>query len=724
MTVNPTTADQTSDHVVIRLRADLRSWLRGSGGQVFCLVEDPLQRRYYRVGQREWELACRLNGERTLAQILAMPTAEGTGVAWSPDEVVTLCRWLVDQQLAEVVGRGSAAGLAAPRSVRPSQRSRSWSWANPFFTRVPLGNPDSSLGILLPWTRPLFTRAAVAVWGLLCLSGLYQVLSHWERFASASQQVLAPQNWLCLIACWLGLKLLHETSHGLVCKHFGGSVTSAGVTFVLFSPMAFVDVTSSWQFRSKWQRMATSAAGIYSELFVAAIAAWIWSCSDPGVVQQVCHNLVLMSSISTILFNANPLMRFDGYYLLADALEIPNLYSLGQQWVRNVLRRWYLGLRGAPLVLPSGRAGIVQAYGLASAAWRWTVMISLIAMAAHMFAGAGIVLALSALCLWFALPAVRLIVYLYRGSAQEQPQRLRCAVVSLLTIGVLWGVARLPRPGGELAPAIVQYAPLEIVRTRGPGFVEGVFVEAGQQVRPGDRLLTLYHPETDVEIRDVGRSLEQAVVRARVWHQERDLGKYQVEIHNRETLEQRQRDLTERSGDRTPLAPIAGRVIGPHLHTLEGRYLEPGTPILAIGAEESKEIHVSLSQDQLSEFQKKLGECINVRVQGLPSVLTSVRLVKIQPQASTRIWDQALSASEGGPLAVRGAEVTNRETRQEFVQPRFTAILSCPAEVAAGLIAGQLAQVRLESAESIGQYVYRQASTWWDRQLQRAGASG
>ena len=111
------------------------------------------------------------------------------------------------------------------------------------------------------------------------------------------------------------MKAIHEFYHGLICKRHGGQVPVCGIALILFSPVAFVDVTSSWKFRSKWQRIYTAAGGMYAELFVASLTALLWANSDDGLLSQICHNVIVMASVSTLLFNGNFLMRFDGYYI-------------------------------------------------------------------------------------------------------------------------------------------------------------------------------------------------------------------------------------------------------------------------------------------------------------------------------------------------------------------------------------------------------------------------
>ena len=188
---------------------------------------------------------------------------------------------------------------------------------------------------------------------VVCLGAVGVLYVDWQRFSAGSAGILAPGNWWSLAAAWFVLKLGHEISHAAVCKKYGGTVREMGLIFILFAPVAYVDVTSCWRFSSKWHRIHTAAAGMYAELFLAALAVFGWS-AESAVVQHLLHNVVFMASLTTILFNANPLMRFDGYYLLTDLVDVPNLYSQGTQWVQSVAAGCSLEQHGPADWKPAG----------------------------------------------------------------------------------------------------------------------------------------------------------------------------------------------------------------------------------------------------------------------------------------------------------------------------------------------------------------------------------
>ena len=274
----------------------------------------------------EYTFLIQLDGRRSIAEAVGRAAARLGPQALSEHEALALCHWAMESQLAQPLGGEGTARIAAAAARHERQRVRAM--ANPLCVRIPLIDPDWLLSRIAGWCGWVFTWPALAVWIGMVGYALYLAGSGWARIESSAAVILDRDNWLRLAAAWVLLKVLHETAHGLACKRYGGTVGSAGITLLFFMPLAYVDVTSSWRFRSKWQRIATAAAGIYAELFVASIATIVWATSSPGILQTVALNIALTAGVSTLVFNANPLVRFDGYFILSDLLEIPNLYSL------------------------------------------------------------------------------------------------------------------------------------------------------------------------------------------------------------------------------------------------------------------------------------------------------------------------------------------------------------------------------------------------------------
>ena len=707
---------------LLRLRPDLRCSLHENDGSLHYAVEDLANGGFYRIGVREWELATRLDGSTPLADVVALLQEESDGAAMTMQEAEKMARSLLSAGLVVRVGADGemlSGDAKAPRGAKSPVK------LNPFFMRFPLIHPDRQLAAATPWCQWLLSWPFFALWILVVLGGGYCIATDWQRFAETAFIYLAPHTWIYLLVVWCFLKVVHEFFHGIVCKKFGGYVGSSGVALILFSPVAYVDVTSAWRFRSKWARIFTSAAGIYCELFIAGAAAIAWTNVEPGAASHLCHSIVLMASLTTLLFNANPLMRFDGYFILSDLLEIQNLYGSGQQVVKRWLRRCFLGLPGqGPVERNPVRRWIINVYGVAAAMWRILVCCSMILLATTLFKGAGVLIALLGVVSWFGIPCFRFAKSLFVGQGSSQPNLLRFTVTSALTCSIATIVLWLPWPGGVTAPAIVAYSPEEVVRAATEGFVEQVHVDAGQEVSQGQVLLTLRNHELTTEYAQAKLAVEQSEIRLRVLlHRQDERAAYQAETEQLSALKKQRDQLQARVDDLVVRAPNDGVVLGQRMHDLTDRFIEVGVPLVKIARENRKEIHVSIAEADFDVFSQYVGTKPRVRVRGRAGAVQAGQLAKVEPRATLALKNEALSGTYGGPLAVRDGQVASGDSdagspQLELMAPRFHGVITLPAEEAQRLRSGQLAKVRLfHASETIGRRTFRAVQLWIQQKL-------
>ncbi len=712
--------NSTKSPVFLRFRRDLHCSLQENNGKPFYLVEDPSSGNFYRVGVREWNLATYLDGCTTLPAAVGRLESEYDALAMSPLDAESAARRLLAMGLADIVGPD---GKDPRKHPPPAARARHW--GAPFFIRVPLFYPDRFLTAALPYSRWLTSWRFLIVGLAVIVTAVSCLAADWQRFTDSALVYLAPHTWAYLWLVWVLLKIVHEFFHGLFCKKYGGYVGAAGVALILFSPVAYTDVTSSWRFRSKWHRIFTSAAGIYAELLIAGIAAIVWSRFESGAVSQACHSIVLMASIMTILFNANPLMRFDGYYILSDLLEFQNLYAAGQQYVRGLLRSFFLGLpANSPSEQHRIRRGIVRSYGVATAIWRILVCLSLLLLASTLFHGAWLIVALLGVISWAALPICRFVKFLVVGQPGQKPNLARFAVTSVATGTFATGVLWLPWPGGVSAPAIVVYAPEEVVRTESSGFIEQVHVTTGQYVRENQLLVTLRNEELSAELADAVLATQRSVIRSRILlQQDGDLAKYQAELDELYTFQKRQSRLQSLVDGLVVRAPIDGYVLGRWRENLVGQFKQIGAPLMVIAHESQKEIQVSIPEAYIDVFSQNVGIVPHVRVPGRNGKVLAGPLTKVEPRASTDLQCAALGGNHGGPLAVREVRQADRERTVDgfsfqLVAPHFRGVISLPAEESMRLRAGQLAKVRIyDTEETLGRCTYRAMKSWIQRKL-------
>jgi putative peptide zinc metalloprotease protein len=669
-------------------------------------IEAPSKSRFYRVGYPEYVFLSLLDGQTTVAQAVTLSTrALGAG-ALSQPQALEVAQWLLQQGLAHVADDSAALWRTDKNSSKSLLHS-----LNPFWMKVPLGHPDGLLNRLLPLTGWLFSPLATMVGALVILLGIATVATQWNQFIDSAHLIFSPYNWLLMGLVWIGLKIVHELAHGLVCKRYGGEVRETGIIFILFAPAAFVDVTSSWRFTSKWQRIHVAAAGMYVELALAAVAAMAWTQVDSQLQRHLLYNTILMASISTLLFNANPLMRFDGYYILSDLLGVPNLATEGAQFIRRLAARLFLGRAVSSAELTGSHGWVIRIYGLAAWFWRFFVCASLLAAASVLLKGAGIALGVLGIVCWFGLPAVHIAQELYRQLYESPIRVLRAAAVAGVVTGTLLAIlVWCPWPAAVCAPIVVEYTDSSIVRCKADGFIDALHVRDGSRVAAGDLLLELRNDELQTEFLELQASVRQAEAKQREALRDHDAGQIQITSRNLQALHERFDEIRQQRAGLRIFAPVAGRVVARNLEIAIGKYVEEGTELMTVADEGRKELLVSVSHDRIDNVAPLLGQSVKFRTHSLS--LYEGKLTRLEPRASRQLPHPAFSATVGGSLPVRqSAEEDQAEI--QLVDPRFPGVIDVPSSVSSQLACGQRGYARFGiSQESIGQHLWIQVCRW------------
>ena len=387
----------------LRLKDGLRFSIQQGKHGCWYLVEDDARGKFFRIGATEFTFLSLLDGQTPLSSVMATTCSLLGAKALGEQEAVLLCKWLVDSGLANT--RSSTASVALREKQETRDEQMKIQKLNPVSIRIPLVDLDRFAETACRYLHWLVSWPIAAIWLATCVYGLLSLTISWDRIGNVD--VFSRNNFIWMIATWLILKLIHEFAHVLVCKKFGGKVCKGGILLLLLIPMPFVDVTSAWRFPNKYQRILTSAAGMLAEIFVAAIAAMVWANTTPGTVNFHAANIMVAASLHTLLFNANPLMRFDGYHILADWLELPNLGNHGHRYVSGVFNQWFFGKERKPLQYAGVHEQIIKLYGFAALIWKILLCIVLSFAAANLFNGIGLLVALLAGTLWLGIAGCR-----------------------------------------------------------------------------------------------------------------------------------------------------------------------------------------------------------------------------------------------------------------------------------------------------------------------------
>jgi putative peptide zinc metalloprotease protein len=660
----------------LRLRADLVFRPRRADGKLAYLIEHSDLERFFSIGRREHDLACCLNGKRTgrqaydaYLQNADRQSPEGVAktqvLTWQQAE--RFFQFLFAENLFESINSQPIRG----RRIADEKAFIQW---NPIGVRILLFNAD---WIAEKWSSTflfVFHSISMLIGGIFILWATLTASANLERMIHDSQVVTRPENWIWMSLFWIVLKAIHESGHALSCKQLGGKVGSAGVHFLLLFPLPFVDVTSSYRFSSKSQRILVASAGMYLELIVAAACVMIWSLDLNSTANWLTIQVIVMASLSTLIFNLNPLMRFDGYYILTDLIQKPNLATNGRQYQRNWLKEKIFGIQNRQHLRSYDSA--TKIYGWLATAWRLLIAISLLIAAANLFHGAGIILAGLAVITWYVVPLARFIRNIFSADTQDRPSYRRIAISTTLLVLILWGMSWTPWPFAARAPGIIDFANQQSIRITSDGFLARIYVSDGDAVEKGTPLISLVNKDLQLQLHSLKIDKEIAKLDLRHFQMENRRAERQSELKKLESLNEQIAIISRQLDELTIVAPMAGKVLTADLDGYLGAFIHQGTEVLKIVSESDLQATACVNETDLPSYQSALEQRVFIEAAGGKRFVAILQTVA--PTATRQIIHPSLSARNGGPLNVRSTQTNGRisppETvpiQSELVIPRF-----------------------------------------------------
>ncbi|MDZ4253869.1 MAG: efflux RND transporter periplasmic adaptor subunit [Sulfuritalea sp.] len=455
-----------------------------------------------------------MDGRRTLQDIWSIACDRLGDEVPTQDEVIKL---LSDLHRADVLQSDAPPDLQELQQRRIKHVRMRWKQylGNPLSLRFPLFDPDRMLNRLMPFVRPLLGWRGAVLWLAVVGWATILIAMHWtELSGDVIDRVFSVQNLLLIWFVFPLIKALHEFGHAIATKIDGGEVHEMGIMLLVLMPIPYVDASSATAFRDKRSRMLVGAAGMLLEIFIAALAVFAWVNLEPGIERAIAYDVILVAGISTLLFNANPLLRYDGYYILADWLEIPNLAQRSNEYLGYLVNRYLFGLEGGRSPTAArGEPGWFVSYAIGSFAYRMFMMVSIALLVASQFFFVGVVLALWAFATMLVIPAVKKLHYLFVGpqlDAHRQRALISSGVIALLVLAVF---AWLPAPSSTQAEGVF-WAPEEAqVRSTVDGFITRVVAKPGQQVSRGDVLIECEDPELAARTRVLQAQLDELEAR-------------------------------------------------------------------------------------------------------------------------------------------------------------------------------------------------------------------
>lgn len=676
---------------VAQLRPRLRPHLRVSRhryrGQAWYVVHDIATGRIHRFTPAAWLFIGQLDGGRSVDEVWQDLGATHDEDAPSQDEVIRLLSSLHQQDLIQYAGSPDVADLLERYNKQATQILRQ-NLTNPMSFRVPLWDPDRFLTATLPFVRPLTGWFGLLLWLALVIAGLTQALMEWDRLtADLAGQLLSTQNILITLVSYPLLKALHELAHGWLAKAHGGEVREMGIMFLVLFPVPYVDASSAAAFASKWHRASVAAGGIFIETAVAAIAVLIWAQAESGFTAAVAYNLVMIGGISTLVVNGNPLLKFDGYFVLCDLIEVPNLAQRATKYWGHLAERHAFGAKQLREEIATwGEKVWFVVYAPTAYVYRIVVMVGIAWYLAGSFFILGVLLAA-----WTVFQSLLKPVFKHLRHVIVAPKlrKVRRRAVGLTWGGlavVVLGLTLVPVPLHTDSEGVVWLPDEAHVRARTPGFMAEVNVARGAHVAQATPIARLIDPVIDSRLAALEARVEEFRRRLTI-AEVRDRTNAPVERLRLADAEAEVARERARRADLALLAPMDGRFEpAADPDTLQGRFFNEGDLLGYVLPERPDRLRVVVGQDDVSLVRDRL-RAVEVKLAGHFENTHSAQVLREVPAATGQLPSAALGQPAGGRWLVDPTDTARvRTLAQVFVYDLYLPETMSPAPYGARVL--------------------------------------
>lgn len=634
-------------------------------GEVWFIAHDAYGDQYFRFRPEAWDFISRLDGRVSVEEIWQACLDRDGDEAPGQAEVVQMLAQLYNSNLILSDVPADVSQLFKRLKKRKASEWKARLFGI-FFIRIPLWDPDVFLNRTINFVRPFLGIFGAILWTLVGLGGLGVVIANWSQATDQSSGVFDPSNLFLLYISFAVTKMIHEMGHAYAVKRFGGEVHRMGITFLVFTPFPFVDATAAWAFRERWKRVWVGASGMVVELFFAALAAFVWALTGPSLINALAYNVMIVASVSTLLFNLNPLLRFDGYYILADLTDSPNLQPRSnRQWFYWIERYAFGGKFARSPSDTKSDATWLGTFGISALIYRFFITFTIIMFVADKFFGLGFLAAVLTIIGFIILPLYKGIKFLLTESRIE-PVRTRAIAVTVGFLAVLFVLlAVVPFPHHFRAPGVIKASESQYVITGASGFVDQAAAQPDTTVTKGELLFEMQNPELILEIADLRAELAQLVAMER-----RSLSQAPEELgplaERRVVTETRMEELLERAAALKVRASSDGRLMLLGRHALEGRWFKRGDLVGEIVGGSDWEFRAVVSQDDAGKLFSDDATTFEIRFPGTSRLAYQPDSVRLIPGRQDFLPSPALGWPSGGQLRLEDGDQTGLKTYEPF----------------------------------------------------------
>lgn len=621
-------------------------------GEICHVMHNRVSGRSYRFSGSAHHFVAMLDGRRSVEELCNAGCEKFGDDALSQEEIIELLRRL---HVADLLQTDTAIDSAEIFDRRQQQEKAKWIGRvkNPLAIRIPLFDPDRLLARLLPIVRPLFGHGGFMLWVATVMVGLIVAAVHWQEIASdTSINILSAQNLVLLGFCYPLIKLFHELGHGLATKIWGGEVHETGVLLLALMPVPYVDASSASTFPEKRRRMLVGAAGVMVELFLAVLALALWLNTEAGVVHSLAYNIMLIGSVSTLFFNGNPLLRFDGYYVLSDAIGMPNLSTRSTRYLGYLVKRYLFGVRSleSPASTHSECAWLA-AYGVLAFVYRMVIMVVIVLFVAEAYPAVGMLVAIWATVTMLVLPLLKHLKVLLSGPALQRHRFRALSSSGAIAALVLLIVFALPAPLSTIAEGVIAPPEHSELRAGNDGTITRLVALPDTRVVRGQPLIETEDPFITVRIQALEAKLRELAVRRKVLQIEQKQVEVDMLDEEIRVVEADLKRSREQARSLVIHSPADGVFLVELPGDMPGRFVRQGDLLGYVADLARPGVRVAVPQADIGLIRAGI-QGVTVRLVGQAATTVQASITRQVPAAVEYLPSAALGPLGGGPFAV------------------------------------------------------------------------
>jgi putative peptide zinc metalloprotease protein len=648
-----------------RLRPHISVHAHRYRGKRWYVLEDHITGQVRRLSPESYLIVGLMNGKRSVDRLWDLASQRLGAEMPTHEELLQLLASLYQANLIRMDISGDIGELFE-RGKEAQRRQWISKLKSPLSIKIPLLDPEKFLCATQQYVRPLLSRSFLVIWCLLVAYALVLVGEHWDELTrNVSDRVLAADNLLLLWLIYPVIKLIHELGHGYCIKRGGGEVHELGIMLLVLIPMPYVDASASAAFADKKQRMLVGAAGILVELFIASLAMLVWVNAEAGLAKSIAYNVMFIAGVSTVLVNGNPLLRFDGYYILADFLEIPNLGQRANRYWAWLAKRVLFGVKGHASPAYDRRESLwLFGYGVSALVYRLFLMVTIVLFVAQQYFVIGVVLAIWSLLGTFIWPNLKMLVTTWRDSTVRSGSRSPALVIPLCIalVVLLLGFLRLPL--STTIEGVVQIADDRRVLVRENCFISEIHQSSGMPVSANELLVSCDNPRLRTEKEVLQHQYAEALAQLQgVWDDP-----VQIKIYNEE-LARLQSEIAENQLRLDALKLYAGADgtwIIDRASDLPGRFVSRGDLLGYVITDQQVEVRGMIPEADIDFVRARIDRVHALKAADLYGELEPASW-HIFPAATREPVSEILSEAGGGAIVMDPSTSPPETVQQYFV---------------------------------------------------------